>query len=168
MHHRGPAGYAVLLRELSARRRRWLARIFAALCLLPLAIYSLRVPNGADGFIAQAARWLHQHDPPVESKALLGGKSQRRLAFYANMHMQYWPENEPTLDRRFAELRAHLVGSRPDYFAIESGPGEERAGNDQLLERLRADEQVAAHAAEVHVQRTPRGDALHIWRFEWE
>jgi hypothetical protein len=157
-----------VLCELSARRRRWLARGFAGLCLLPLAIYSLRVPHGADAFVAQAARWLQQHDPQVESKLLLGGSSQRRLAFYANMRMQAWPENEPTLDRCFDELRAHLVGSRPDYFAIESGPGEERAGNDQLLERLRADDEVAAHVTEVHVERTPRGDAMHIWQFTWD
>jgi hypothetical protein len=157
-----------VLRELSVRRRRWLARVFAALCVLPLVVYSLRVPNGADAFIAQAAHWLCEHDPQVKSKLLLGGSSQRRLAFYANMRMQAWPENEPTLDRCFAELHAHLVGSRPDYFAIESGPGEERAGNDQLLERLRADDEVAAHVAEVYVERTPRGDAMHIWRFTWE
>jgi len=156
------------LHELSARGRPRIARAFAALCILPLVIYSLRVPNAADAFIAEAARWLCQHDPQVESRLLLGGSSQRRLAFYAGMRMQYWPENEPTLERQFAELRAHLVGSRPDYFAIESGPGAERAGNDQLLESLRADEQVAAQVAEIHVQRTPRGDALHIWRFTWD
>ena len=156
------------LSELSARGRRRIARVFAALCVLPLVVYSLRVPNGADAFIAQAAHWLREHDPRVESKVLLGGSSERRLAFYTGMRMRPWPENEPSFERRFTELREHLMGSCPDYFAIESGPGEERAGNDQLLERLRADEHVAAHAVEVHVERTARGDALHIWRFAWE
>jgi hypothetical protein len=157
-----------VLGELSARGRRWLARVFAALCVLPLAMYSLRVPHAADAFIREASRWLCRYDPQVESKLLLGGSSQRRLAFYANMRMQAWPENEPTFDRCFDELRTHLVGSRPDYFAIESGPGEERADNDQLLERLRADDEVAAHVVEVHVQRTRRGDAMHIWQFTWD
>jgi hypothetical protein len=152
------------------RARPVLAYAAVALSLLPLVVYALRVPNGADAFLTQAAHWLRQYDPQAASKLLIGGKSERRLAFYAGMRIQHWPENEPGLDRRYARLRAHLLESqpRPDYFAMETGPGEERAGNDQLLEMLQAEERVTAHAAEVHVERTRRGDALHIWRFTWE
>ncbi|MCH8805823.1 MAG: hypothetical protein IH986_07025, partial [Planctomycetes bacterium] len=54
------------------------------------------------------------------------------------------------------------------YFAIDTGPGQERAGNDELLELLRADETVSQHVRERHARPNRSGDAkVHIWSWDW-
>lgn len=157
-----------LCRTLTSRGARGAAIVVLAACFGPMALRSFFIPNGADAFIADAARWLREHDPEVSTKLLLGGSSQRRLAFYADLRLQPWPENEPTIERRFEALRDHLLGSRPDYFAIDTGPGQERAGNDELLELLRADETVSQHVRERHARPNRSSDAkVHIWSLDW-
>ncbi|MBU0639361.1 MAG: hypothetical protein KKB50_10900 [Planctomycetes bacterium] len=158
---------AHLLSDLSASGRRTLGSVIIGLCLLPLMLYSLRIPNAADRFIPAAVAWLRQHDPQIDGKLLVGGASQRRIAFYVGLRMQPWPENEPTLERRFAELRRHIVGSRPDYFAIETGPGDECQGNDELLVQLQADDEITGHLVETHVHHARGDTALHVWEFAW-
>ncbi len=131
---------------------------------LPLAVYSLRIPNGVDGFVRRAGEWLADEDPHASQRLLLGGSSQRRIAFYADTRFQPWPENEPAPQRRFDALRAHLLGSNPDYFAIEVGRGDELAGNDELLARLLADAAVGPRLREVASFESPRGVELKLMR----
>ncbi len=124
---------------LAAGRARWTARLVASACLLPLALYALRVPNGADRWVPEAVAALRRRDPAVSGKLLLGGASQRRVAFYCAARWQPWPEEEPDPQRRFEALRDHLLLHRPSHFLIEVGAGSEAPGNDALLEKLRAD-----------------------------
>jgi hypothetical protein len=121
-------------------RRFGLAATVAAACFLPLAVYALRVPNGRDGYLADAARWLVARDPEISSKRLLAGSSPQRIAFYADMHWEPWaekPEQYPVLLR---QIRNGGAG----YLALETGPGFERQGNREMIEKLLHDEQVAA------------------------
>ena len=168
---------AIFLAHVIADTRRqgraWVGWLLAIASIAPLAAYSLRVPNYGDAYVARAARWLIEHDPDARNKLLLGGASQRRIAFYADMRWQPWPENTPDADARYAELRRHIVeaapDSRPDYLAIETGPGAELAGNAELLQRLLADPALAGRAHAIHTETSAdvRPVTLHVASFDW-
>lgn len=127
---------AALWSDSQRRGRAWMVTL---LTLAPLAIYSARVPNAADEHLPKAADWLRQHDAAISRKLLLSGSSGKRIAFYAGMAHQPWPENEPDLAGRYTALHEHIKHNRPDYFAIEEGAGRELAGNSEMLDRLRAE-----------------------------
>lgn len=121
------------------RGRRWVGAALVAISLAPLAAYAARIPNADAVAVRETARVIRQSDPLAASRLLLGGSSQKRIAFYANMLFQAWPENEPELAARYVALREHILHFRPDYFAIELGAGRELAGNRRLADELAGD-----------------------------
>jgi hypothetical protein len=140
-------------------RRFGLAAVIAAICFLPPAAYALRVPNGPDRYLADAARWLVARDPEVAAKRLLAGSSPQRLAFYADMHWESWAEKP----EEYAVLARQVRSGRPGYLALETGPGFERQGNRELMEKLLHDEQVAAYLGPVEVRPGPdTASELHL------
>lgn len=106
--------------------------------LIPLAIYSTRVPNAADGPIRAAADFLRSQHPD-SGRLLIGGASERRIAFYAGIRWQPWPENAPTAAERYEALSGYIRGFPADFVALRTGPGIEIAGNQALLDQLRRD-----------------------------
>lgn len=136
-------------------------------CLLPLGWYALRVPNGGDAFVAQAALRLQQQDPHVRGKMLVGGSSERRIAFYCEMLFQPWPEDERDAERRYAALLDHLRISDAAYFAIQLGSAGELRGNEELLERLLADTDAGLSLREVVREGTDRGVEQRIFAVRW-
>lgn len=155
---------AMLLDRLSVclidRCRAPAALILTAGCILTFGGYALRVPNAQDGYLRAAGAWLVEHEPAAAGGLLLGGSKEKRISFYAGLRHQNWPENSPS----FEALRDHLQHFRPAHFAIETGTGDERAGNAELLERLLLDDRTGPHLKEIHVQPAPRGGVLHVFR----
>lgn len=139
---------------LSDVRRRGPAAIVVALCLLPSAAYATRVPNSRDAFLRDAANWLRAHDPHLAAKRLLSGSSPRRIAFYADLRWDYWPEEPEAYEALVRQIRR----GGPGYFAIEVGAGFERHGNRGLLDKLRADERLKRHLADLHERPGPGQD----------
>jgi hypothetical protein len=128
-----------------------LAGAIAGVCFLPPAVYALRVPNGPDRYLADAARWLVAHDPAVASKRLLAGSSPQRLAFYADMRWEPWAEKP----EEYAALVRQIRNGGPGYLALEIGPGYERQGNRELAEKLLHDGHLAAYLGPVEVRPGP-------------
>jgi len=147
------------------RRRRWLAALPPVLCLLPLVVYSLRVPNSKDRYLLDATRWLQERDPYLDHRRLIGGSGVRRIAFYAPMRWERWAEDPNDV----AALRALLTSGGAGYFAIELDPPgvprprSERAGNRELLDQLLRDSDVGASVRLVHVQPGPDGCELRLY-----
>lgn len=132
----------------------------------PLAVYSLRVPNGADRDVAAAGWWLARQPTTVPGQLLLGGASERRIAFYGGVRWQGWPENAKG-DARWQALREHLFDYRPAYLAITVGSGDELAGNAALVEALRADAALSQRLKLVHAEPgDPDGQVL-VFRLDW-
>ena len=157
---------AALLAWLLAQAEKRASRALKALvvvCVLPLALYSLRQPNFGDRFLVDAAHWLADCDPDVGSLTLMSGSSHRRIAFYTGATWLYWYE----APNYITGLRDQILEQQPDYFVIETGRGFEREGNSRVVEELPADPQLAGHVAWVHTR--PNGDesTLHFFRFEW-
>ena len=136
---------------LSDVQRRGLGAILVALCLLPSAAYAARIPNSRDAFLRDAANWLRAHDPQVAAKRLLSGSSPRRIAFYADLRWDYWPEQPEAYESLVWQIRR----GGPGYFAIEVGPGFERHGNRELVDKLRADERLQGHLGDLHERPGP-------------
>lgn len=141
---------ARLVQLATGRGRRGLAALALALPALPLALYSLRVPNSQDAHLVAAARLLAAQDAGIRDRRLLSGSSGRRIAFYADMAWEPWHEQP----EHYAALTRQIRGGRPGYFALELGRGEELAGNGALAERLLHDPQLAPWLGSV--QRLPR------------
>ncbi|MCK4341118.1 MAG: glycosyltransferase family 39 protein [Phycisphaerae bacterium] len=150
------------------RGRSWLGSLILAVCLLPLVAYALRTPNAKDRFLVSATRWLVAHDPDVASQRLLGGGSTRRIAFYADMRWERWPENTEEYEALCAQIR----GCVPGYFAIELAGEEtevdqyEREGNRELIDKLLGDEQIAPHLNHVHTQPGPDESELYLFKLQ--
>lgn len=143
-----------LVSLLSDVRRRGPAAVLVALCLLPSAAYATRVPNSRDAYLRDAANWLRTHDPEIAAKRLLSGSSPRRIAFYANLRWDYWPEQPEAYEALVRQIRR----GGPGYFAIEVGPGFERHGNRELVDKLRADERLKRHLGDLHERPGPGRD----------
>ena len=131
--------------------RRWTAGLLLAACLLPSAWYALRVPNAQDRFLVDAAHWLATRDPQVATQRLLCGSSARRIAFYAGLRWEPWAEQPES----YAALSKQIRDGGPGYFAIEAGPGFERDGNRELVEKLLHDTRLAPYIGPVHVRPGP-------------
>jgi hypothetical protein len=119
--------------------------------LLPLAAYGLRVPNAKDRFLVDAAHWLIARERDLASQRLLSGSSPRRIAFYADMRWEFWPEQPDA----YSALSKQIRGGGRGYFALEVGPGFEREGNRELLDRLRTDAELAPYLGQVHLHPGP-------------
>lgn len=136
-------------------RRYWLVGLLGVVCFSPLAAYALRVPNARDRFLVDAARWLAASDPKVASKRLLSGSSPQRVAFYANMRWEFWAEKPD----EYAALARQIRSGGPGYFALEVGPGFERQGNRELLEKLIRDKPLAPYLGVVHERPGPDSES---------
>jgi len=142
-----------LAQMLRARRMPIAAAILWMAALGPLAWYSLRVPQATSGYIRDAALWIRRQPAVDRSAILVGGSSQRRIAFYADVSFRPWEENARSQDEKLASLADHLGTWQPAarFFAIEIEPaapaGHERFGNAELLESLSRDSRVARRIA---------------------
>jgi len=146
-------------------KRASLAVLTPAVWLIPLVMYSLRVPNSKDRYLLDATRWLQKWDPSLGDRRLIGGSGVRRIAFYAQMRWERWADDPNDV----AALRALLTSGGAGYFAIELDPSgaprrrSERAGNRELLDRLWRDSDVGARVRLVHVQPGPDGSELRLY-----
>ncbi len=150
------------------RRRPWLrASLFfpaaVAACILPLAFYSLRVPNEHEAVLRDAVIAIRTDDPAAAGKRLLGESSASRIAFYTEM--EWIPlYHDPQRPAHLAELvREH----RPDYLALETGPGFEREGNLAALTALRDDPDIVDKMSMLAPLRTDEGATWHVIRLYW-
>lgn len=150
-------------RSSAAARGEWNQGAMATFCralvtifaVAPLVWYAVRVPNADAGYIREISRWITNNDAHSRRMLLMGGSSQSRIAFYADMRFQPWPENLPTVERQFAALREHLLQHRPAYFAIDLGDGRETGRNGELLGRLSSDADIGPYiATEFRIRRT--------------
>jgi len=132
------ARVTTLLWQVGWRR---VAVLVVAVSVVPSALYALRIPNGQDGYLTDAAAWLTGHDPDIRACRLLSGSSPRRIAFYADMRWEFWAEQP----EYYAALTRLITRGGRGYFALEVGPGFERAGNRELLDKLLHDPAVAAY-----------------------
>ncbi len=144
----------------SGRLHRW--PWLVGVLVLPLAIYSLRVPNGLEGYLQRAGRWLARHDQRATSKLLVSGSGPRRVAFYADTAWQPWYEDAADV----GALRGLLIAARADYFAIETSDDPhdfERGENAALLQALCGDPLIAPHIRQVYQDNhTPQRDVVHL------
>lgn len=122
------------------RQRRFIGAAIVVLLCQPLALYSLRIPNGKDGYLVEAARWLRSVLPADAHPTLLSGSSGRRIAFYADLPWEPWYEHSEAP----SELLHQLEAVAPAVFALELGPEaspdsqRELAGNRALLDEILA------------------------------
>jgi hypothetical protein len=143
-----------------SRHRRVLAGVVVGGLLLPLMLYSLRIPNSQDAYYRDAITWLRAQQPDLSDQTLLGGSSSRRIAFYTGMPWSAWAEEPDAYDNVVYRIRQIA----PGYFALETGPGDERAGNQLLLERLLADDMLAHELTRAHTIQIDDASALHLLR----
>ncbi|HMQ14454.1 MAG TPA: hypothetical protein PKC49_00625 [Phycisphaerae bacterium] len=130
------------------RQRRWTIRGLMLLTVAPLVLYALRVPNGADVHVPRAVTWLRNADGALHGRTLLGGKSERRIAFYAGMRYIEWSEGQPTAEAKADALRDLLRAFEPDYLAIETGSADELSDNERVLRALREDDHLGRRLQE--------------------
>lgn len=147
-----------------ARRPRggWAGAALAA-CLLPLAVYSLRLPNAADRFLVAAAAELRRVDPRIDEKTIMSGSSQKRVAFYTGAEWIYWYEAPD----QYEPLVEQLLRNRPDYFLLESGVAFERSGNAEAIALLKQDARVAPFLVRHDSLPIDEHAALHLLNFNW-
>lgn len=166
-----PLAAIQLARGMDWRVPRRATRIGAALpivVLLPLAAYSLRLPNAPDRVYVDAAHWLVARDPLVKSKRLLCSASPRRTAFYADMRWDPWWDQA----RDYESLGAQIRDGGAGYFAIEVSTERddtrrfEIADNRALVTRLLDDPQMAPCLRLVHVERSPFQKELLLFELQ--
>jgi hypothetical protein len=160
--HLASADHAGLAQPRRARRIRCLGLAAVVLSVLVLVVSSLRLPLGGR-YQPEAAAWLAARDPDLAAKTIMSGSTHRPLVFYANARWQYWYE----APEEYAGLTAQILQNRPDYFAIETGGDFERRGNDQAIAKLRADESILPHIADVYTYLNPDGQTLYFFKFAW-
>lgn len=152
---------ACIWEQAAKRHMAWAAALVSVAVLAPLALYAARVPNEADASISRMAAWLRAHEPLQKEMRLLGGASERRIAFYADLTPHAWAENLPTLEQRVADLRREILesgpGYRPDFFAIETGSDDERRDNAEIVSRLQRDPAVGPRLTPLHIEPRPEG-----------
>lgn len=144
--------------------------VITASALAVSGVYALRVPNAQDAHLRQAATWLAAH-PAVQPGALmLGGSSERRIAFYAGLRFQPWPENLSDPDARSRALLEHLVYFQPRVFALEtaeSAAQRELRGNARLPESISADIRLREWLLEAHTIEGSGGRTLRLFIFDF-
>ncbi len=154
------AMFLARLVEIAVLRRSWILGIVAAAATLGTLIpYALRIPNGHERYLRDAASWLaEQRDADA---TLVSGSSGRRIAFYAGLPWRHWDETPEDVEGTIGLLRAAGRG----HFALETGPGYERRGNELLLGALLADRDAALAVREVRTVDGGRGATLHMLAF---
>jgi hypothetical protein len=154
------AMFVARLAEIAVVRRSWVLGVAtAAVALGPLLAYAFRVPNGHERYLRDAARWLAEN--AATGEVVVSGSSGRRIAFYAGVDWRQWGETPEDVAGAVALLRASGRG----YFALESGAGFERRGNDALLAALLASQPPGLEIAEARTFDADRGAVLHLLRF---
>lgn len=143
------------------------SRGVALACLGVLAAYAIRIPNGETAHLRRAGAWLSENEPAA-GRVLLCGSSQRRVAFYADMRMARWDEEQPDADLRFQDVHGWITHANPTdgphYFAIETGPGREVRENQALLDRLLRDPASARRLTLRHTEAPAAGGSLYVYR----
>lgn len=157
---------AWVIEQCRARRCAWVGWLVAVATWLPLAAYSTRVPNGADRDVAAMGRWLADQPSTRATDVLLGGASERRIAFYGGVQWRGWPENTAGFAERYTGLREDLLGIAPGYFAITTGGGSEVSENQKMLDALRNDAETGPRLRELHVQPGDPDGVVYLFRFE--
>ncbi len=152
---------------LAIAARRLAARValhgLAGGLVLPLALYSLRVPNAADAYLPAAAGRLRAEYPDIAGQTLLCGSGPKRIAFYAGMRWLSWPEQP----EHFKSLRRQILDNRVDWFAIVTGGGDETAGNDEALRQVLDDVQLRPHIRSIQREPATKQGTLHLVRWRW-
>jgi hypothetical protein len=115
------------------------------------------------GYATDAVHWLVARDPHIASKLLMGGSAQGPIAFYANARWLPWYE----APQDYPALKTQILTQHPDFFLIEAGGGYERAANEQAVEQLRSDAQLAPHLIQVDTYPVPDGATLFLFSFRW-
>lgn len=148
-------------------RLTWVAVLLAVVCFGVLWRYAVRIPNADDGFLFRAGAWLRTARPEFIGQRLLGGSSERRVAFYAGMKHQPWDEYRPTLEQRLWSLRAEIMDSGPGYepacLAIIIGLEGDAADAGELLAALLSDPQVAGRLGWLHSEFGLQNDELRLY-----
>lgn len=125
------------LRRLSDQRGLQIGILVAI--ALPLGWYNLRLPNGADLYIRDVARWMIAHDDQIAQRRVMTGSGLLRVAFYSGAIPVQWHENDQTSAKQIA---TQMLGEQADYFLIETGPGFEREGNEIRIAALLEESEV--------------------------
>lgn len=157
---------AMLLARLDALAAVRAAPARAWICILafaPLALYALRVPNADDAVYVRAAGYMQTLDPDLSRRLITGGNAEKRIAFYGGMRWDYWLEDAGNWEW----IRGEMKSRRPDYLALQTGHGFERAGHDRLIAQLQSDSEIGPRLALVYTDRNPSNDVLHIFRLNW-
>lgn len=140
------------------------------LVLVVSGVYSARIPNAQSADLRQAANWILGNSQEPVVSLLLGGSNERRIAFYAGLHFQPWPENLPDPAARRQALVEHLLHFRPRYFAIETADAEsqrELRGNRELFESILSEPRLQPALDRVHEVSSEAGRTLYlvVWNF---
>lgn len=127
--------------------------------------YLSRIPNMKDAHLRDAANWLRLQETARPEALLLGGSSERRIAFYAEMRFQPWPENlHDDADRTRAFLD-HVGHFRPRVAAFEIANDASQAelrGNAVLLDALRRAPDLSQFVIEERSFTASSGRVLHL------
>lgn len=154
------AMFVARLAQLAVERQSaWIGLLAAALVCGPLLPYALRTPNARDAHLAVAVARLSETEQPA-GRLLVSGASQKRIAYYLDMRWEPWSEDAED----FEDVQRRLVGLDGGYFALETGPGFERRGNEVLLGRLRADPELGPRLEDALELATTDGARLHVLR----
>lgn len=152
---------ARLLDYARQHRSATLALVVAAVALGPLVPFALRVPNRQEAYLRTAAEWLTSQYHAARELVLLSGSSGRRIAFYADTRWELWSETPDDATGLAQQMRAIGRG----VFAIETGDGFERRGNDALLHQMVSEGLPGVRVDALCSFPTLDGNALHLLRF---
>lgn len=144
--------------------------LLMAVALLVPGTYALRIPNAHDAHLRQAADWLAAQPGITSDSLLLGGSHERRIAFYAGMRFQPWPENIADPDARYRALVEHLLHFRPRVFAMEtsySPAQQELRGNQELADRILVEAALVDHIVAKHAVAGSDQRLLQLALFEF-
>lgn len=130
-------GLANAIDWLQSRRVAGAPTVLVLLCIAPLLAYAIRLPDAKSGHLLAAADWLRSHVDAADSPRVIGPSSHRRIAFYADLPFVRWPDDSPSIDRRTA-LLIDTIGPADAIVTLETGPGFEREGSDEVLRRLQS------------------------------
>ena len=157
---------------LATRGPRWLGPVIYVFVLVPLVGYSLRIPNGHEGYLRTAAAMVRTGPEyrRASNPTLVSGSSPRRVAFYADLEWLVWHE-DPELPH---VLLRTLREERPTFWAIETGDGFETRGNAAVLEIVREHSAVGPYLRRVaklpvryrRLSGEPDG-YLHVYAIAW-
>ncbi|MBL8878871.1 MAG: hypothetical protein JNG88_07105 [Phycisphaerales bacterium] len=141
-----------------------------AAVLVVFAGYLPRIPNANEAHLRDAATWLRSNGAVGRDALLLGGSSERRIAFYAEMRFQPWPENIPDEAVRTRAFLDHVSHFRPTAAAFEIASDAaqlELRGNAALLDAVQRDSVLGKALLNQQEYYASRGRSLHLLQFDF-